>query len=190
MGVQGVVPEDFGSAGRGDLAALRRLRNYWLQLALGECTNPLIPKEEVLPQLELLSELAAGSGEAEDQVLVIVAYQLRAETLDANRVVAEDLAREAARTNDMVAAAHWSRSAVEFSERQCRLRSLLDALIVAVLNGENAEGAALLVTALTIKADSGDERAVGLLQDIMDAVTPERASAIQHEVRKIEESAQ
>jgi hypothetical protein len=83
----------------------------------------------------------------------------------------------------------WTRSEVEFNERLGHYRAKIDAVLSALLNSDGAEGSAMLVTALSIQADRGDERAVPLLQFIMDKVTPERAQAIGVQVRKMERAA-
>lgn len=181
-----VTPEDVGAAGRGDLSALRRLRDYWLRLATGECVNPALRKEDVLPQMELLAELAAGSGEAQDHVALITAYQVRAEALEQSRGACADMAKETAQAGNSVGAQHWSREVADFDDRLRRYRAQIDALHHHLLTEGDASGAAILVTALTLQADRGDEFAVATLQCVMDSVTPERASAIQAEVRKIE----
>lgn len=178
--------EDVGLAGRGDLEALRRLRDHWLAIVTRECANPLPCKDDVMPQLELLAELAYAAGEAEDQVALIVVYQVRAEKLAGDVAAFEDLARQAVEANDAAALDMWTRSVVEFGERLGFYRAKLGALQVSVLNDGEAEGAAMLVAALTIRADSGDDRAVGMLQRVMDSVTPLRAQAITAEVIRME----
>ncbi len=184
-----MTPEDVGLAGQGDPAALRRMRDHWLELASGERFNPLLPRDETLPQVELLAELAAGSGQPEDQLALVVAYHVRIEVLERNKAAAEGLAKEAAKAHDADALLRLTSSIMEFEERLGRYRAKIDALLAAILNSSGAEGSALIVSALTIQADSGDERAITMLQFIMDSVTPERAQAIQAEVRKMEKEA-
>lgn len=185
-------PDDLGRAGRGDTAALRRLRDYWLELADGETVNPLLPHGEVLPQLELLAELAAsGSDDADDWIALLVAYQLRVETLQRDAIASQALAKQAVEANDLDKLDRWTRAEVEFTDRRGHYRLKMDALLANILGSDSAEGTAMLVAALTIQADSGDDRAVGMLQCVMDSVTPERAAAILSHAKKIErESAQ
>jgi hypothetical protein len=56
-----LVPEDVPQAGRGDLSALRRMRDHWLELALGTQEAPHLPRHEALAQMELLAEMVVGS---------------------------------------------------------------------------------------------------------------------------------
>lgn len=179
--------EDLARAGQGDLPALRRLRDYWFQVATGDVANPLLPKDEAIPQLELLAHLAAaGSGDVDDQVVLLAAYQVRIRMLERNVEASEGLAREAVEAKDAVALERWSASVVEFNDRLGSYRADMKRMMAAVLHDGEAEGAAMLVGALTLQADNGDERALGMLQCVMDSVTPARASAIKAEVLRIE----
>lgn len=55
------VADDIPLAGRGDLSALRRVRDYWVELALRAVEIPRLPRQDALAQVELLAELAAAS---------------------------------------------------------------------------------------------------------------------------------
>jgi hypothetical protein len=184
-------PEDVGRAGRGDLDALRRMRDHWLELASGDAVSSQLPKDEALPQLEMLAELAASaSGEAADWIFLLVAYHIRAETLQRHLDASQDLTTQAAEAENVIELDRWSRCVVEFDERLGLYRAKIASLLSDVLNSTDAAGSAMLVTALSIQADRGDERAVPLLQSIMDSVTPARGAAIKAEVRKIERAAE
>ena len=179
--------KDVGLAGRGDAAALRRLRDHWLALVEGDAVNPLLPRSEALPQLELLAELAAnGSDEAEDWIALLIAYHVRVEALQRDALASEALAKQAAEADDLDRADRWTRSVVEFNDRREHYRAKVGALLASIFASEAAEGSAMLVVALSSQADSGDERAVVLLQRVMDSVTPARAQAIRAEVLRIE----
>lgn len=153
--------DDVGLAACGNFAALRRLRDHWLDLASGRMVHPLVLMEEAQAQLELLAEMSAnGINQAEDWIALLVAYQLRVAALERDPAAAGD--------------------------RLTHYRDKVDAVLAHVFHDDDAEGSAMLVAALTHQADAGDERAVPLLQSLMDSVTPERAQAIQAEVRKLE----
>lgn len=182
-----VAPEDVGRAGRGDLAALRRMRDHWLELATGEAKNALIPKDEALPQCELLAELAAcGGDEPEDWMALLVAYCIRIEALQGHVGAAERLAKEAAEADNAADLDRWTISVVGIGERIEHYRAKIVDLVSALISSRDPEGAALLASTLSREADQGDERAVPVLQFIMDSVTPDRASAISAAVRKLE----
>lgn len=181
-----VSPADLGLAGCGDLSALRRLRDYWFELANGDTINPLIPQAEAVPQMELLAELAAAGGEPGDYVSLVVACQIRIESLGRERALAEAIARDAVAENDADKLARWSSSVVDVDGRLKLYREKLRAVVQTTLADEDPEGAALLVMALTSAADGGDEKAVGVLQYVIDAVPAARAVAIQNKVREIE----
>ena len=132
--------------------------------------------------MELLAEMAAGSGQAEDQVTLIAAYQVRIASLEHNLEASRACAAEA---TCATAFEHWSRAIAVCDDRLRFYRDTKDALVAAAL--ADTQAAAVLVKSLGDYADSGGERAVGLLQSIMDSFTPERAGAIQAEVRRIEE---
>ena len=153
-----VTPEDVGRAGRGDLEALRRLRGYWLALATGEAFNPLLPKDEALPQVELLAELAASATqEAQDWIALLVVYHVRLETLTRHASASEEFAEQAVKAGNAADLDRWTRSVVEFRERAAHYRSKAEGIFVHLLDGENPEGAAMLINALSIQADEGDE---------------------------------
>jgi hypothetical protein len=159
-------------------------------LATGEAGNPLLPQDEALPQLELLAEMtAAASGEAEDWIMVLVAYQVRVETLQGHLEASQNLAKVAVRANDVAGLDRWSRSVVEYDERLAYYRAKIGSLLAEVFNSNNPEGTAILITALSLRADRGDERAVPMIQSIFDSVAPERAQAICAEYRKLEKGA-
>jgi hypothetical protein len=186
---QPVAPEDVGLAGCGDSAALRRLRSHWLQLAEGAATHPLVPKEDAQPQLELLAEMAASAiGEPEDIIALMVAYHIRMETLQRDIEAAQALAKQAATADNVDDLERWASTEVDLGERLAFYRAKVSSLILHILNEDSAEGSAMFVQALSLQADSGDERALPHIQMIMDSVSPERARAIQAEVRKMERS--
>jgi hypothetical protein len=178
--------EDVGLAGRGDLSALRRMRDYWLEIAAGISTNALLPVADALPQAEMLAELAGGSGQAEDLVALVTAYHIRTTSFDSDRDWFEAKAKQAADADAIEDLDRWTRAVVEADERAGFYRAKTQALLSSVLDSESAEGTAMLVTALTIQADSGDERAVPMIECLFNSVTPERAVAITDEYRKIE----
>lgn len=181
-----VAPEDFGLAGRGDVSALRRLRDHWLNLASGEAVNPFIPKAEALPQVELLAELAAGTGEPGDLLTLVVAYHIRIESLERDVEGCEALAKEAVAAGNVAMVDRWTDSVVEFGERLAIYRAKVDSLLEEIFNSADAAGTAMIVSALTLEADRGDERAATMLQIVMDAMSAERAAAIQSECRRLE----
>jgi hypothetical protein len=181
------TPEDVGLAGRGDLGALRRMRDHWLPLATGEVLNPILPKNEALPQLELLAEMAASAtGQPEDWVALLYAYCVRIQTLKGDISGSQHFANEAVGANSVDGADRWTRSVVELEGRLNHYRAKVADLVSLLLTSNEVAGAAMLVSALSREADSGDESAVPVLQFIMDSVTPERASAISAAVRKLE----
>lgn len=181
------TPDDVGLAGRGDIAALRRLREHWFAMADDEASNPILPRDEILPQLELLAELAAAaSGEAEDWIALLVVYQLRVESLGSHVEASRHFTQKAVESENIADADRWSRSEVEFNERLGHYRAKVGSIITHLLSDNDAEGAAMLVSALSLQSDRGDERALPLIQFIIDSVTPERASAISGAVRKLE----
>lgn len=181
---QPVAIEDVALAGRGDLAALRRLRDYWLAVASGSETNKLLPKDMVLPQVELLGEMAAAaSAQVQDRVPLVAAYQIHAASIEHDVTVCEALARQAAEADNVADLDRWTSSTVDLNERLGVYRSRISALLSDILSNSDATGAAMLVSSLTLQADGGDERAVPLLQYVMDSVTPEQAEAIQAAIR-------
>lgn len=186
-----VTPEDIGRAGRGDLPALRRMRDHWLELATGQTFHALVPRDEALPQVELLAELAAsGSEQTDDWLILLVAYQVRVEALERNRDTSQELTQKAVEQGDIPNADRWSSSVAEFEERLRFYRAKISTLLTAIVSSSDTAGSARLIWALSTQADHGDERVVGLLQVIMDSVTPERAQAIRAEVRKLERAAE
>ena len=184
-----VTPEDVGLAACGDLGALRRLRDHWLELATGEALNPLSPIEDILPQLELLAQMAAtGIDQPEDWIVLMVVYQIRVEALERLASAFEGLAKQAAQAENEDHLVGSINSALEYRERLKDYRAKNEAILAHILNSNEAHGTAMLVSAMTHLADSGDERGVPILERLMASVTPERAKAIQLEVRKMEEA--
>lgn len=179
-------PGDFALAGGGDIAALRRLRDDRLELAMGLTENIHHPRYDALAQLELLSELAAGIGQAEDQVFLIAAYQLRIAALEHSLAAIRDC-RAQATAADGEASAHWHQAESVCAERLQHYRERKDALLAAAL--AITETGALLVSGLTTQADGGDERAAVLLQSVIGSMTAEHAKAIQAKVKKNTEEA-
>jgi hypothetical protein len=167
------------------------MRDHWMELATGQTFHTLIPRDEALPQVELLAELAAsGSDQTEDWLMLLVAYQVRVEALERNRDASQGLTRQAVEQEDIRNADRWSSSVAEFEERLRFCRAKISALLTAIFSSNDTAGSARLISALSAQADRGDERAVGLLQVIMDSVTPQRGQAIRAEVRKLEGAAE
>jgi hypothetical protein len=109
-----VQPGDVGLAACGNFDALRRLRDHWYGLATGETVNLLIPKEDALPQLELLAEMAAnGTNEPEDCIVLLVAYQIRADKLQLDLQASEHFAKEAVDAGSMDPYLRETRSIVD-----------------------------------------------------------------------------
>lgn len=186
-----VEAEDLELAGKGDLAALRRMRDHWFDIATGQATCPLLPRHDALAQLELLAQMAAINGEFEDSIGLIATYNVRIEVLERDLEASEGLTRAAVEADDVDSVDRWSSYTVELLERLALYQSASGRLVRMTLHDDDATGAALLVSCLTMQADKGDERAVGLLQTLMDCVSPERAAVINAKVRTMEkESAQ
>jgi hypothetical protein len=184
---QPAAPNDIGLAGCGNFDALRRLRNHWLQLAEGEASHPLVPKEDAQPQLELLAEMAATAvGEPQDVIALMVAYHIRMETLQRDVEASHALAEQAVTAGNPAEAERWAATGVDVGERLAYYRAKVSSLVLHILNADSAEGSAMFVQALSLQADRGDERALPHIQLIMDSVSPERARAIQSEFRKLE----
>lgn len=183
------TPGDIGLAACGDFDALRRLRDHWYALATGELVNPLIPKEEALPQLELLAEMAAnGTNEPEDTIVLLVVYQIRAERCQLDLEADEHFAKQAVEAGNADLAGRWTSSAVEARTRLEHYRASIKNRLQHIIDSSEPHGAAMLVSAMTHLADNGDERAVPILEKLLASVTAERAKAIQIEVRKMEEA--
>lgn len=186
-----VQPGDVGLAACGNFEALRRLRNHWWALAAGELVNPLLPKEDALPQLELLAEMAvAAIDQPDDWIVLLATSQIRVAALERDLGAAEDMAKQAVAADDTDLVVRWTNSVVEFEERLKRYRSKIDELLQHIIGSNQVEGTAMLAAALSHQADIGDERAVPLLERLMSLVTPERAQAINNEVRKMEAAGQ
>jgi hypothetical protein len=183
------TPDDFRLASEGELPALRRLRDHWFDLSTGSMAHSLLPRDEALPQPEMLAELAAARGYPEDRLALIASYQVRVETLEQDWAVFETLLMQAIEANDLAGASRWSSQVAECDARLRLYRGKQDQLVDTAINGGDVCDAAIIVRVLTDRADSGDERAVGMLQTLVDAVSPERAKAIQAEVQKMEKEA-
>lgn len=182
-----VAPEDVGRAGCWDLSALRVLRDHWFDFATGERTSELMPESDALAQFELLSELAAGGGgEAEDQVMLMIAYQTRVMALTHDQNLFEQVAADAVAAgneDEAVRAKHWLDC---LNRRRDHYQAKVDGLVSVALNEGDGSTAALVVAVMDTLADSGNDMALSNLQWLLDSVTPERASVIQEQVRKIE----
>jgi hypothetical protein len=178
---------DLGQAGRGDLAALRRLREHWFQIASGNITVSLVPKEEALPQLELLAALAAnGAGEANDWIWLAAIYRMRMDGLETDLTALVGVLDQVDEAGDIASHDRCSSAAIQLAERAADYRLKADEIVAQILAAEGVEGTAQIVALMEDEADRGWDPALPILQALFDSVSPERAQAIQSEVRKIE----
>jgi hypothetical protein len=156
-------PTNWAMAARGDLTALQMLRDTVLE-------SEGLALEDRLAQGELLARLAAEVGGPMDSLALCSVLLLRSEASAMRRDGATDEAD--LRVHDY---------------RSERYREQAEQLFPTIASGDDPEAAALLMRGLTIRADNGEDRALTLLQMLIDEMPTANLQAVKTAIRNLEQ---
>lgn len=173
-------------AARGDLWGLRDLRERLVMVAIGEASMNMLSRREALIKAEIVGQLAALRGGPVDLLSMVAIYHLRIADLTAEvdrlniegegATAAKDSARFDRVVDDIMAC----------GDRKTGYHAQIEWALDQVMASGDPDALALLIRAADTNANRGHEWATPFMQQLLDAMTPDKARRVSKLVRSVE----